>query len=193
MLRFAGRWIPWFGWGLLALDVAMITNALTIVITARITHQSLKGNMMMDNKREKMLQILYDFYGLPPEKCYPEVTPNHTCAIYVDDVTFLILEYKKFLGAPQWSSDTRFPDGIYFDPEHDPIWKHFFCVLLLPLIVVLLLFDLLTKYIYKILKIEIIEEPSSNDDGKPPLTAIQFVNMIIALWEDYQTEQKNHG
>ncbi|CAI3953479.1 unnamed protein product [Commensalibacter communis] len=26
LLRFAGRWIPWFGWGLLALDVAMISK-----------------------------------------------------------------------------------------------------------------------------------------------------------------------
>ncbi|WP_271829187.1 hypothetical protein [Commensalibacter communis] len=68
--------------------------------------------------------------------------------------------------------DTRFPDGIYFDPEVDPIWKQILCALLLPLLGVLLLSELLKKCIYKILKIEIIEEPSSNDNGKPSLTAI---------------------
>ncbi|WP_271833537.1 hypothetical protein [Commensalibacter communis] len=104
----------------------------------------------MDNKREEMLQILYNFYGLPPEKCYPEVTPNHICAIYSDDVTFLVLEYEKFLGAPQWGLDTRFPCVIYFDLEHEPIWKQFMFVLSAPFIVVLLLSDLLTKCIYKI-------------------------------------------
>ncbi|WP_271790167.1 hypothetical protein [Commensalibacter communis] len=104
----------------------------------------------MDNKREEMLQIFYDFYRLPPEKCYLEVASNHICAIYGDDVTFLVLEYKRFLGAPQWSLDTRFPSVIYFDLEHKPIWKQFMFVLSAPFIVVLLLSDLLTKCIYKI-------------------------------------------
>jgi len=142
----------------------------------------------MSNKHTQMLQVIYDFWKMPPEKCYPEVTLNHICGICGDDAIELILECEKFLGAPYGTLVKKFPFDTYFDPEVEPLWKQFVLFLLTPLVIILLFFDFCQICIYKILGKKIEKPYDDNDNGKPPLTASQFADIMIDLWEDYQKE-----
>lgn len=144
----------------------------------------------MDDRQKQLLQIIYNFWKMSPSERYPEITLNHTCGICGDDALELILECEKALGAPYGALEKNFPFGIYFDPEIQPIWNQILGTLFLPLYLLAFFVNLCKKCIYKILNKKIEKPYNDNSNGKPPLTALHFVNIMIEIWEQYQKENK---
>lgn len=144
-----------------------------------------------DSIRQQMLEVIYDFWDLTPEQRYPEIKLNHDCGISGDDAMELILECEKFLGAPSWVLEGRFPFDTYFDPEVGPIWEQILGGFLMPFFILYFFYYLIKKIIFWLLKIKIKKVKPDYDNGKPALTAIAFVNIMIDLWKKYQTEQKD--
>ncbi|EUK17434.1 hypothetical protein [Commensalibacter papalotli (ex Servin-Garciduenas et al. 2014)] len=103
-----------------------------------------------------------------------------------EDADFLIFYSSDVINLPREYIVNRFPYGKYFEKEDNPL-----LILLIPIFIIYYV----TLSIYRQAKnsiLRLLKRPTVKYtvNEKPPLTALQFADIMIDIWEQYQKENK---